>query len=197
MLPLWNAIELARLRGKSDTTIQLADWIEAESLGEQDLIFLSDGLDVPLFYGRNDLGQNRRQLIGIRTYPWFRYQDRIPTDSLMEKAYPLRFLPFRDGDFLQALERDPGTALLSLKPRYVAVVQFYSGEIPQHRSAVRTACVALAERVEIFSPHGRGNPPCSPLTYQDSRVSPEDPIFLRIHRAQALGPVIEVYRFEP
>jgi hypothetical protein len=197
LVPLSTATALARLRGRPDTTIQLAGWIEAQSLGKEDLFYLTDGFDVPLFYARDDLGQNRRQLFGARTYPWFRYQDRIDPVSMAEDAQPMRFIPHRDPEFLAAFEADPASALLSLNPRYIAIARFSREDLPWPRSVVREACASLATQVEVFSPCESPTLASSPLAYQDSGVAMRDPIFLRILQARALGPVIEVYRFDP
>lgn len=183
------------LRTRPDTSERLADWIRAELDPAGATVLLRPVYEVPLYFDAGVERHDRAQFAGPRTYPWFRYQARVPVEARLEPGWRLLFVPFGDPRFSREFRTSPRETLRALGVTHVVIADFINAARPPEVHALREAARRFGELCARLTP--RGEDDALPLAYLDRGIDWRVSFALRVLRARALGPAIEVYELAP
>lgn len=182
---------VAWLRSRPDTAELAAEWVR-ENTRPGERVFVLPTFELPLFASRAALEANRRANDNLAR-PWSRYQLRLGPGARADPVLELYSIPLATPGLREAFEDDPESYLRGLNADWLVVEVYSEGRRPLVLNQVPPALPALAERVARFAPllDQRDD---LPLTYQDDEYPRTAPWMLRALRAEALGPVIEIWR---
>ncbi|MBM3991960.1 MAG: hypothetical protein FJ298_13260 [Planctomycetes bacterium] len=196
VLPASACVKLAWLRCRPDTLGDAARWLAAR--GDDETMYVSaapPALDLPLvrkpegllFYGKRPK---------LPLSPWTAWQARMETGALDVPTYDLRWLVAPRGE----AAADLPTYIETLAPALFLIEVYEQRTNHPLQVRLREALRAKGERLARFSPDRDPEASELELFYQLSDHFNDDefvtwPHFtLRLLRARALGPVLEVWR---
>lgn len=195
-LPACACAKLAWLRSQPDTLAEAAAWLE--SRGSTETMYVSaapPALDLPLlrkpegllFYGKQPK---------LPLSPWTAWQERMEPGALQAPVYDLRWLVAPRG----AAAADLPSYFESLGPALFLIEVYEQRTNHPLQVRVREALRARGERLARFSPDRDPEASELELFFQLSDHFNDDELVnwphftLRLLRARALGPVLEVWR---
>ena len=210
VLPTAATLKLVWLRSQPDTLEQAAAWIEqhARPAPGGTTVWLQAPLDLPLLRAEQSWsppGRRRRLLYS----PWSRYQVRaVPAE--LGPRWDLRWIGPAWADGESNLATEPEAFVEALAPGLFLIEVFEERTDHPVDIALRQALRARGTLVERFAPEGpeaggaaRSEPRTEqPFFYQlsdhfnDGERAPRPHFIPRLFAAQAVGPVLELYRVE-
>ena len=195
-LPACACAKLAWLRSQPDTLAEAALWLESRDTAETMYVSAAPpALDLPLlrkpegllFYGKTPK---------LPLSPWTAWQARMEPSSLDEPSYDLRWLVSPRG----AAAADLPAYFESLGPALFLIEVYEQRTNHPLQVRVREALAASGERLARFSPDPDPEQSELELFFQLSDHFNDDELVrwphftLRLLRARAIGPVLEVWR---
>jgi hypothetical protein len=186
--PTWVAMRFAALGREPDTLQQAAKWLEAHAASPREPLLVSTGLVLPVAARSSAFGADLIFPSGV--FPWLEYErERAlpPSASQWELAMlPYSLLPRRQ-DAADAVER-----YLAGRPAGWAVVEdSNSTRRAPALAAFREVLARKGKLVAEFCGETSELAAHDPIDYQNTRF-----LAARILGASALGPRVEIYRWE-
>jgi hypothetical protein len=191
-LPTWATARLAWLRSRDDTLELAARWLAQQDPQELGTVWIEPRMDLPLACTTESLQRT--------TFPslWRTYQLELAPQELPPlRLSMLHVTPTSAPGFdLERLERDPPGFLDALGPgHYVA-----DASCETEMSVADSLHAALRSRTRLVqrcAPEADGPTAGWGLDDEDILRSGQPHVLLRLLRAEALGPVVEIRRLEP
>lgn len=184
----WRLVEL---RSRPDTLTQAADWIRAHTAPSQTFVMLP-GIDLPL--ATTDASRaHDSDYYNVLGYPWRVWNTRVGEGGLPEPRFAIALMPLGGRD-LRTIRHDAAAYARSLDADF-AIVEAYGRywRSPILKN-IYDGVVLRGERVARFSPDGERENLGYPLSYQDDGIDEHFHWLTRTLRADAVGPVVEIYR---
>jgi len=217
VIPGAAAIKLSWLRAQPDTLDKAATWMERSIRPAPDgpPIWIQAPLELPLMRTPESWappGRKRRALYS----PWSKYQVRTDLSGV-DPHWDLRWIGPAWAGGGPDLARDPGAFLDALGPGLYVIEVFEERLDHPLEVGLRRALMARGDRVARFAPEGSSVSagvmsslpdelpeagPEQPFFYQlsdhfnDGERAPRPHFIPRLFAAQAVGPVLELYRVE-
>ena len=186
-LPFAVVAKLSHLRGEPDTLEQAARHLEKHARRD-DRILVWPGVELPLFQDRVALEWNAREVRSPHVYLWTNHLLGAETIGDGAGGYRTLLMPVFGGSFWKDLEGDPREAVSQLDADLVVCVDLIGRGPPPKLTLVRGVMAETGELVARFAAW-RSRERLYPLAYH------LDPFaFTSVLRAQAVGPVVEIYR---
>ena len=208
LVPACATARMALLRARPDTLTEAAVWLEERLEAELETkVFLSprpnwryceSSVELPLARREEGL-KGPGGLRGDDYNVWSRYQRRLPVDQRPTPAYDVAWMYWFDRDVpdyeppRQAfLEAHPGAYFASTGPGYY-VIEPYDERDAEDIQGLRRALQQYGRLEVRFSPDGDPALTTLPLLYRDG-LEHQPHLTLRVLRARAWGPNVEIYR---
>jgi hypothetical protein len=188
------AAHVGAIRRAPDTPTQAARWIEAHVNRTTESIALPAGWDLPL--ARRRLPDKMDAAHWSANHPWLDFQALSHASDRDAIAYDIRWLPLLSDRERAAARADPDAFAEHIDATYVVLDVGEATLIPvlqRVRDAVRRRGV-LAARI---APWRAGFESEKPFSYDSYRPREEGSWAWCSAQADAIGPVIEIYRLEP
>jgi hypothetical protein len=186
------AYRLGAVRSAPDTVQQAAAWVVEHAGPGTDRVDVMPGIDLPLARTRASIDRETTQRTE-QNLPWFRHladPRRTPIDA---PEYDLAWMDLVTAEARQRAHADAYAFARSLEGRY-AIVTVWPNRFRPAMRAVREGLAGQYERVARFVPDAVDAGEDLPLLHQDDELPYTLPWALRVLRARATGPAIEVYR---
>jgi hypothetical protein len=195
--PAWTTWRLGSLRVAPDTLEQAAAWLQDHTDAGVTRTFLPPGSDLPLARRPEVLRADAELPRGIRPDPWLDYQVRLleargPDLPLFEAGHLAFHLPIRGPGAIARLRKSPEEYLGRLGAEVVVVpVSLKKRNAPAW--LLREDARRRGELLARFSPEASEALRPYPFAYYEEPA--DDPVHfgLRVLRARAVGPTVEVY----
>ena len=195
--PAWTTWRLGSLRKAPDTLERAASWIAEHTLRGVTRTVVSPGYDLPLARRPEAVRADEGLPRGIRPELWMDYQTRLldargPQLPLFESGHLVFRLPVRGRRELVRLTRRPAEFLGSLGAERVVVPV-----IEKQRNTVawllREDARQRGELLARFSPEKTEALWVHPFDFREEPYGDPMHFGLRVLRANAIGPTVEVY----
>lgn len=184
----WRLVEL---RAKPDTLTQAAEWVRTHAEPTQTFVMLP-GIDVPL--ATTDASRARdADYYNVLGYPWRVWNTRIGERGLPEPRFSIALMPLGGRD-LRAIRQDAAAYARSLTADFAIVEAYENYWRSPILKNIYDGIVLRGERVARFSPDGERENGGYPLSYQDDGIDEHFHWLTRTLRAEAVGPVVEIFR---
>jgi hypothetical protein len=177
-----------------DTPTQAARWIEDHVNRTTESVALSPGWDLPL--ARRTLPAGMDAQHWSANHPWLGYQARTGADERRAFAYDLEWLPLLSERERTEARADPDAFVARIGAPYV-VLDLGEAELTPLLREVRDAVRRRSALAARFTPWRPGFPSDKPFYYDSYRPREESSWAWVSAQADAIGPVIEIYRLEP
>jgi hypothetical protein len=197
-VPAWATWRLGSLRAAPDTLERAAAWLADNTDPATTRSFVSPGIDVPIARRAEAVRADAELPHRLRPEPWSAYltallEARGGDLPLFVNGYLAPQVPVRGRREVELLTREPGAFFRELDVELLVVPMM---ERARHSLAwlLRNAALESGTRVARFSAEPDERLSIHPLTYWEE--PPVDPMnfLLRVLRADAVGPTIEIYR---
>lgn len=199
--PAWTTWRLGSLRVAPDTLERAAAWIADHTERGVARTFLPPGFDLPLARRPEVLRSDAEIPRGIRPEPWLDYQlallaARGPDLPLFEAGHLAFRLPIRGPAALSRLRKTPGEFLGELRARYVL-----APVLAKRRSTpawlLREDALQRGHLEARFGPEASESLWEFPFAYHEEPTNDPMHFGLRVLRARAVGPTVEIYSLPP
>jgi hypothetical protein len=189
-------IQVVRLHRAPDTAERAAAWLAEHVERETTRVWIAPTTDVPLLRTSAALkseGASPRSAFA----PWIDYQRSLANEVLDAHGFSILDLPLRFEQQRALLTADPDAFVRGLGASYLVLEVFDDSERPV-LSALRRAAQARGTLLASFVPEGaQASDPHGIEPYASAEYYAQDRFVWRILDAEALGPYLEIYRFEP
>jgi hypothetical protein len=177
-----------------DTPTQAARWIEQHVNRTTESVALSPGWDLPL--ARRTLPAGMDAQHWSANHPWLGYQARTGAEERRAFAYDLQWLPLLSERDRSDARADPDAFVARIGARFV-VLDVGEAELTPLLREVRDAVRRHALLAARFTPWRPDFASDKPFYYDSYRPREESSWAWVSAQADAIGPVIEIYRLEP
>lgn len=188
------AVRFARLRSSPSTYEEAAAWIQETVDPAEDIVYLSIPMTLSVRSTAASLAAEKAFFPG-RGLGWYDYQNAVgEADS--DPAYRTRWLPLHNIELRQWARRSRREFVHSLAGGYCINEVFTGRSVGPELEDVRIGLQQEAKLLLRLSPDER--PIASlPIAYQEATNVPLPHRAMRILRARALGPYLEIFRLPP
>ena len=185
---------LAWIRSRPDTCDQVGAWVRDNVEPGAEQVVITPPFDLPLARTERSL---RRENGGLRTRshsPWVKHQVRLGEGERPPPLYDIRWLVL--GPTAGDIEEPAGmrTFLDGYGPGVYVLRVATGGRGSRFDPVLRSELSARGTLLARFSPDPDPYFSDHPLMDEDEEVGDWPHVFLRVLRARAVGPVLEVYR---
>ena len=198
LIPAAVTWRLAHLRAAPDTLEQAASWLE-QHVGRDTPVLVAPGIDLPLARKPGVVRRDAALPHGIRPDPWIDYQaallERAGDDApLFAAGCEVFRAPLADRRDLNRLSRRPAEWLADTGAELFVVSLYDKKQSNLAAWLLREHGRDASELVARFSPERTAEYEHIPLAYHE--LPADDPLnfSLRMLRARAVGPTVEIYR---
>ncbi len=184
--------QIGRVRARTDTIQEAANWITQHVPPETQAISVMPGLDLPIARSRASIKKDWLHK-DEQSVPWFRYQADLMPAAIEGPTWHIDSMPLITPEERTKAHSEAYAFARELPGGYAAIIVWPENFRPALH-AVRAGLRGQFELVARFVPDEPDPETDIPLAHQDDEYPIRVPWARRMLEARCVGPVVEIYR---